>query len=152
MRGNTNVREDSLKSYDQLVASGQLGAKQLAVARMVIDYGPGTANEIFLRASNDQSASKKENVQQNIHSRLNELRDEYGVVMELTHRKCKVTGRTAAVWMATHEIIIKPKSEKSKKQERMDALIYDFRNFMAAINVPYVHHKDLIEWLRANAR
>jgi len=140
------IRETSIEAYTKLRSSKLLNGKQLQIAEMVMRYGPATANELYLRAEANQTTPRSLLVQQNIHARLNELR-EMDVVMEVGKRRCIVTGRAAITWKATYHLPTKVICKPDKLDQQADKISREFHEFIQSIDVPYVYQQRLEAWI-----
>ena len=95
-RVGRNTQETSIEAYYDLLQNGHLGEWQVRVLIEVIRHPDSTANELFQAMTH----SPLHTVQANLHARLNELRDEKGVVVNSGKRLCTVSGRRCLTWKA----------------------------------------------------
>jgi hypothetical protein len=95
------VRATSLAAYEKIVENGLLGRMHTKAYRALAEHGPMTASELDMNLGGRRSDGGR---------RLSELRD-MGVVREVSHRPCRITGNIAIEW----DIIIDSLPRKIEK-------------------------------------
>jgi len=98
-------RQTSITAYHQIKSEGLLGRHAFQVYQVLFKHGPLTGRETFQRIGHGFTT--------HTGARLTELRDA-GVVSEVGHKICSVTGRRVILWDVTSKL---PKKKIKKKKE-----------------------------------
>lgn len=138
----------SAQTYHDILRSGELGDRQRAVLKLLMDKGPLTGSEV--NAALDSHSG---------HKRLSEL-EKMGVIRSGASRICTVTKREAIAWEVTGRmptaIVKSPDTSPSRKTlegavSEIRALIQFRKLYDPAYNIP----SDLYDtgiWLKRKAK
>lgn len=95
-------RQTSIKTYEEMEASGILGDRKWEIYKILFRYGPLTRSQVFKHIPQNRNPHSS--------ARLTELRD-MGVIFEVDEVKCPITGKTVILWDVTKEM---PRKLKKK--------------------------------------
>lgn len=107
------IYTNSVDAYEEIIARGLLGRRQLQVYAGLKKHGPCTAGELYQMLKDNRQFDMAAN--SNIHTRLGELRDK-GCAKELGSRACKVTGKKSTIWEITNGVPAKKLVIKRQKK------------------------------------
>lgn len=102
------IRKTSIDTYNAIKEDGLLGRLQFAVYDVIFKHGPLTQNELHRYYFADTQP-------RNVQPRVSELVD-FGVVVAVGERDCKITERRCIIWDVTENLPVKPKKKPSKDQ------------------------------------
>lgn len=95
------MKGTSAKAYQELLTKKIINKRAFEVVRVLTQYGPMTAGEIF--QVNQTRHMGHDVVKGSICARLSEL-ELQGVAEVVGQKKCPLTGRTASIWRLTGAI------------------------------------------------
>lgn len=106
------ARQTSVETYHHIKDNGLLSSMRWLVYDDIFYNGPTTIRETAERLS-----KKREGIYHNsLSTRFSELR-EYGAVVELPKRACKITGNYAIEWDVTSKVPVKPPKKISNEEK-----------------------------------
>jgi len=105
------VRRTSINAYHKIETEGLLSKRKWQVYKALFQYGPATGSELFRYMHDHRNPTHS-----NVVTRLGELRD-MGCVMELTTRRCEVSGQNVIVWDVTDRVPIKLEKRETSRQK-----------------------------------
>ena len=107
------MRTATLKTYNEVINSGELSPQREAVYANMWKHKRATASEI--------AKSLRVRVKGSVCARLTELRDR-GIVKERGYVKCPISGLVVAQWATLNQTPHKPKKRLSPAQRRANEL------------------------------
>lgn len=114
-----SVRDTSIEAYHAVMESGYIGKMQKRVYAALYEHGPCTAGELFYKMSLGRNPSHS-----NVGTRLGELRDQYGVAVEMPAKKfCERSGHLAIEWDVTSRHPTRPKKREPAWKAKVEAAV-----------------------------
>ncbi|MEJ7644312.1 MAG: hypothetical protein WKF87_06935 [Chryseolinea sp.] len=110
------MRQTSLATYHEIVASGLLSKRRLEVYDVLFHHGPMSANDLIRRIIRDHPYAN----QTGWNARFSELQ-RMGAIKEVGTKKDEVSGHECIVWDVTHTLPVK--IEKTDKAELKKELV-----------------------------
>lgn len=109
------IRQTSIDVYNQILADGTLGNRQMLVYDTIFKHGPLTQMET-VRTIDDPDI-----VEHGLTPRFAELK-RMGAIVEVGERECTITGRNVILWDVTDRLPDKAFLRKKSKKETIEEL------------------------------
>lgn len=124
------TRYQSIEVYRRIEAEGLLSKRRLELYQLLYEYGPCSSSELFEHYKGRYKPQFSYNA--NVHSRLNEMREQGAVFEVQPDYVCKIKGNHVILWDVTDKIPVKFKREPKASHKELLARIEFLENQLRA--------------------